>query len=596
MTTPVLDRCRWIAANYIVTWSKYRMRHFIDVVIPLCETVITPNDIDPHAKVVLPIVYRGVEAGTDSRRAIRAFKGGDLGDGVYVTEHEWLAKTYGGGPNGARIVHAYRVAPLFPEDVAYLFGGAQAHSPVSLVTGNGIEIWQGAWSGKTIEAALHGHDIKIVIGTPQSVGVNQIAVREPALLSPIETLGESASHQDTYYHGTSIEVARYLEVNGFGTGTRQGGMASHPSEIRRFTFLTPSLAVARWYALNHFGRADGAVVKVHYAANALTVAGSVNVYGALADAGERLGVAEQPPPDRLDVTAIVEALRQHDLNAVAYHDRDSGNRSALLALDPASVRFVKATVLSPRKLREAAPSPEFARWFGDSKVVNAAGDPLVVYHGTHADFTAFDLGQSPEGFYFTDDRMRAELYAEDGGRMIAAYLSIQRPAPFKEYAALAGRGWNRAMQEMMRRGYDGVIWHDNNTTYVAFHPEQIKPVDEALTLSEGAEEAVASAIMRELSSAGWSTPAECNDGYCGHFADNVVRELGRGRVLSTDTIKIGPHPGGRHEWIFVNGRHYDSETPYGVDDPRDLGYFCRHDGRPMPPSPWEPDYDQDNDE
>jgi len=35
-------------------------------------------------------------------------------------------------------------------------------------------------------------------------------------------------------------------------------------------------------------------------------------------------------------------------------------------------------------------SPEFKRWFGDSKVVDAEGKPLVVYHGTKADFEQFD--------------------------------------------------------------------------------------------------------------------------------------------------------------------------------------------------------------
>jgi hypothetical protein len=104
---------------------------------------------------------------------------------------------------------------------------------------------------------------------------------------------------------------------------------------------------------------------------------------------------------------------------------------------------------------------------------------------------------------------------------------------------------------------------------------------------------IAAIIMQELSGGGWRWPAECNDGYCGQFADRVVHKLGQGRVTSTDEIPI-EHEGGRHEWIVVNGRHYDSETPYGVDDPRNLGYFCRHDGRPIPPTPWEPDADWDD--
>jgi hypothetical protein len=95
---------------------------------------------------------------------------------------------------------------------------------------------------------------------------------------------------------------------------------------------------------------------------------------------------------------------------------------------------------------------------------------------------------------------------------------------------------------------------------------------------------ITDAIMHEIAKEGWTTPAACNDGYCGHFADQVVKTLGRGQVVGTF---------GDHEWVYVDGRHYDSETPYGVDDPRDLGYFCREEGRPMPPTPWRPDADAD---
>jgi len=60
----------------------------------------------------------------------------------------------------------------------------------------------------------------------------------------------------------------------------------------------------------------------------------------------------------------------------------------------------------------ATESEAFKRWFGDSKVIDEDGQPLVVYHGTTADFEAFDRERAnPEsdlgaGFYFsntTDD-------------------------------------------------------------------------------------------------------------------------------------------------------------------------------------------------
>lgn len=61
----------------------------------------------------------------------------------------------------------------------------------------------------------------------------------------------------------------------------------------------------------------------------------------------------------------------------------------------------------------------FWRWFGDSKVVDAEGRPLVVYHGTTSDIEQFDASRLGEntgaesagmGFFFTDDIKTAESY------------------------------------------------------------------------------------------------------------------------------------------------------------------------------------------
>jgi hypothetical protein len=68
----------------------------------------------------------------------------------------------------------------------------------------------------------------------------------------------------------------------------------------------------------------------------------------------------------------------------------------------------------------APKTPEFQRFFKDSKAVDADGQPLVVYHGTNADITEFDatkLGESSEapsarmGFFFAKDPRVASSYA-----------------------------------------------------------------------------------------------------------------------------------------------------------------------------------------
>lgn len=62
----------------------------------------------------------------------------------------------------------------------------------------------------------------------------------------------------------------------------------------------------------------------------------------------------------------------------------------------------------------------FWKWFGDSKVVDKQGRPLVVYHGTNIEFDKFDINKagltteaesSLYGFYFTDSQGIAYSYA-----------------------------------------------------------------------------------------------------------------------------------------------------------------------------------------
>ena len=47
----------------------------------------------------------------------------------------------------------------------------------------------------------------------------------------------------------------------------------------------------------------------------------------------------------------------------------------------------------------------FYKWFGDSKVVDEQGRPLVVYHGTNAEFDTFDKNKAFDGaFYFSPNK------------------------------------------------------------------------------------------------------------------------------------------------------------------------------------------------
>ena len=76
----------------------------------------------------------------------------------------------------------------------------------------------------------------------------------------------------------------------------------------------------------------------------------------------------------------------------------------------------------------------FKKWFGDSKVVDESGKPLVVYHGTNAQFDTFSYDKigtngtvEGVGFYFTDDADTAAGYKKQSGEVKECYLSIQKP-------------------------------------------------------------------------------------------------------------------------------------------------------------------------
>lgn len=135
----------------------------------------------------------------------------------------------------------------------------------------------------------------------------------------------------------------------------------------------------------------------------------------------------------------------------------------------------------------------FRKWFGDSKVVDNEGTPLVVYHGTTADVTAFSdefFGEGHgasdwgDGFYFTNNPKAANTYAEgQGGNVMPVYLSIKNPADrkvmmsAKVQAALDDdMGFTDVAEVLAGLGYDGIVidHKGGDKEYIVFKPTQVK--------------------------------------------------------------------------------------------------------------------------
>ena len=143
-------------------------------------------------------------------------------------------------------------------------------------------------------------------------------------------------------------------------------------------------------------------------------------------------------------------------------------------------------------------TPAFKAWFGDSKVVDAEGMPLVVYHGTKEDISVFDasaLGSNVNnpttrlGFFFTDNSSYANVWhsynradLRSGQNILPVYLGIKNPqilsgAIFSEMLFSAQkRTIEKMRKEAEAKGFDGfkVTRAADETWWVAFRPEQIK--------------------------------------------------------------------------------------------------------------------------
>lgn len=145
----------------------------------------------------------------------------------------------------------------------------------------------------------------------------------------------------------------------------------------------------------------------------------------------------------------------------------------------------------------------FWRWFGSSKVVDADGRPLVVYHGTGSDFDVFDAGaptankwllgaDNKNGFFFDSSPGRrsdsgpwsgaagyagvsqrdGETVASAGANIMPVYLALR--SPYKMTAAQYRKSGSRPnfKEEVEVLGYDGMQIDDG--TFIAFSNEQIK--------------------------------------------------------------------------------------------------------------------------
>ena len=175
--------------------------------------------------------------------------------------------------------------------------------------------------------------------------------------------------------------------------------------------------------------------------------------------------------------------------------------------------------------RAQTETPEFKRWFGDSKVVGADSRPLRVFHGTSASerggsaFQSFETygsnyGLFGQGSYFTADPSVADEYTAKGrggsATVYAVYLAIKAPIDMDAKA-------NRAAWEAGYPEVDFDQWApDGDTNEAYYRAVEDELSDQGVPKYEGAE-AMQDGLRR-----------------MGH---DGITHMGGGRVKNADTSR-----------------------------------------------------------
>ena len=112
---------------------------------------------------------------------------------------------------------------------------------------------------------------------------------------------------------------------------------------------------------------------------------------------------------------------------------------------------------------------DFFNWFGNSKVIDKDGNPLIVYHGSNSKFDSFRTGENRYVFFTTDINL-ADKYAihrskkTDSEKFIYnVYLKIENPlivdANFESWDYISTRGienCKESIKDLLKRGINTI--------------------------------------------------------------------------------------------------------------------------------------------
>lgn len=127
-------------------------------------------------------------------------------------------------------------------------------------------------------------------------------------------------------------------------------------------------------------------------------------------------------------------------------------------------------------------SKEVREFAAGTKVAEPSGKPIVLYHGSAADFDKFDMKFSGgktdiKGFYFSGNKQLSGAFSAGGAnaQIYHAVLNIKKPATFADVTRLAKAGVKvpQLHAALQKEGFDGIYDKGKNVA-IAFKPDQIK--------------------------------------------------------------------------------------------------------------------------
>lgn len=463
-------------------------------------------------------------------------------DGMYIQGLSWPIVFEG------KNIKAKRNAGTFNESVSARYNVNDQTKTPAFVR------WFGDWQAARAEARLDAMQ-PINIRTPAEWRGLSVAELRSRVEASLEALGDSG------------KPLKHPEIGDVKIVRRGIGKA-----------LSASADPAKLLVLGDLRKAfEGSI----YASSKASV-GKPNVMGY-----DKLLARVNVDGQELVAVLTVETLRngQQFYNAVTLNDGQkkapvASPRDTPIAGERATTANTGTTNFVRRELERVNPDTV-------SKVVDADGRPLVVYHGTTADFSAFSsefIGDGDgrldwgEGFYFTDRADAANGYASgDGGSVMPVFLSIKNPATNKvmlspEVQDVLGddMGFEDLTSLLESKGYDGVEFthRDGAKEYVAFRSEQIK----SATGNNGDFDPANSDIRYSLNDDAATTEALRKLGLGGKDADGVVEQI-RNMTLGGLKSKLSEWATRSEEGLFDGlAGIRRAEEAVGITDAEKQGY------------------------